>query len=562
MGSLSQLMIRILRTSDIDMPLNRRLFVGDKVRLDRGSVYWGQSGDSEGTVTGFLLNGSYGRLKVPYDASTQDEHIYQVRWENGHSNSYRPVDITLVKSILPQQWQVKVIGAGKDEWNEHICKWRTTGCTYGPWTSNGYLNETGLHSGEVYSDRKVLSIVEFYTHVLGIPEVSAITMSKYSPPLAVGVDPFDLSGGPVISMREGEWICTTVAKSWCNVGDLDVVMKVFSDGSVITDRMMVEGYTDRRLHYHEYKIAEGKQISIGARKFVGRYIKCRKDAPNAGSAKMGDVGTIKGMNASGSFEVVGFSQSPYSASPDFVNKYELLPHTYSPSSTVEPPPSEDHDYRVGDWIIILESRKNMNDVMRRRIGDVVQISGIKRTRGGEHIEVMFNNDGAWAWGTEWGHFRKALPHEIPETDPNMIKYRALDPYIKNGSYYSRLAEQRYPKGTIIRRLHSNGKSDTDLITIDAATTVNTYMIRSGDVDAGANRSYLYVNGKWAEIVSSSQSAPLDLDHFAPPESWRVGVSSELKLSSKREKKKLLEEAITEVPEVSVKIISKTQTKTI
>lgn len=95
----------------------------------------------------------------------------------------------------------------------------------------------------------------------------------------------------------------------------------------------------------------------------------------------------------------------------------------TPSSTLyTPPPTSTSDFKVGDWVVITESRENWNDDMATRVGKCVQITRTKSTlASGPAIE--FKNDGGWYWCYSKGHFRKAtsqeIAHELSKLSPGI-----------------------------------------------------------------------------------------------------------------------------------------------
>lgn len=69
------------------MPIDRKFKVGSRVRLRKDSKYWGQSGDSVGTVT---------RHRDSYD------HYYSVKWDNARTNCYRDRDLIYTSIIYSE----------------------------------------------------------------------------------------------------------------------------------------------------------------------------------------------------------------------------------------------------------------------------------------------------------------------------------------------------------------------------------------------------------------------------------------------------------------------------
>jgi len=65
------------------------------------------------------------------------------------------------------------------------------------------------------------------------------------------------------------------------------------------------------------------------------------------------------------------------------------------------------DFKRGDWVVITKSRQNWSRMMDRFVGKVVQITSINKN------QIDFVDCGIWGWCFKNGHFRKALPEEIP-----------------------------------------------------------------------------------------------------------------------------------------------------
>jgi len=102
-----------------------------------------------------------------------------------------------------------------------------------------------------------------------------------------------------------------------------------------------------------------------------------------------------------------------SVQPDFTaNKWEsiLLPSHFKPSTKEAYEAQEKWIPKVGDWVVITKSDTNWVDEMDDFVGKCVRISNIIIDD-----EVIFQGNGKWSWIYSDGHFRKALPHEIPRT---------------------------------------------------------------------------------------------------------------------------------------------------
>ncbi len=66
-------------------------------------------------------------------------------------------------------------------------------------------------------------------------------------------------------------------------------------------------------------------------------------------------------------------------------------------------------FKKGDWIVITHSKRNWSEIgMTPLVGEVVQITS---TQNGENTD--FKGGESYCWNFREGHFRKALPEEIP-----------------------------------------------------------------------------------------------------------------------------------------------------
>lgn len=109
-----------------------------------------------------------------------------------------------------------------------------------------------------------------------------------------------------------------------------------------------------------------------------------------------------------------------SVQPDFTaNKWEsiLLPSHFKPSTKEAYEAQEKWIPKVGDWVVITKSDTNWVDEMDDFVGKCVRISNIIIDD-----EVIFQGNGKWSWIYSDGHFRKALPHEIPIFDVVEVKH--------------------------------------------------------------------------------------------------------------------------------------------
>jgi len=81
-------------------------------------------------------------------------------------------------------------------------------------------------------------------------------------------------------------------------------------------------------------------------------------------------------------------------------------------------------FKVGDWVVIINSGKNWVSEMNKRTGKVVQLTNVV---GNDCIG--FADDGSWTWSYSDGHFRKATKAEILKataalTTPELLGYKA------------------------------------------------------------------------------------------------------------------------------------------
>ena len=67
-----------------------------------------------------------------------------------------------------------------------------------------------------------------------------------------------------------------------------------------------------------------------------------------------------------------------------------------------------------DWVIITESNNSFNEKMRLLVGKCVQLTSTNGS--GFYIE---EDGGMWSWQYNKNHFRKALPHEIPNQEEDL-----------------------------------------------------------------------------------------------------------------------------------------------
>lgn len=126
--------------------------------------------------------------------------------------------------------------------------------------------------------------------------------------------------------------------------------------------------------------------------------------------------------------------------------------------------------KVGDWIVILQGSYNWASEMDQYVGKCVQITKMSDSR------ARFKNDGNWSWIHSHGHFRKALPSEIPGQD-------LLEE-----------AKKRYPIGTQYKCAYGG---ETIWTVVEQRFT----LAESDVIHSQPGKGCLYHKGNWAEIVS-------------------------------------------------------------
>lgn len=72
--------------------------------------------------------------------------------------------------------------------------------------------------------------------------------------------------------------------------------------------------------------------------------------------------------------------------------------------------------KVGDWVTLIKSDENWAEKMNLLVGKTVLITNIN-TSSCSSIEFKERaSNGSWSWTLENRHYRKALPHEIPQEE--------------------------------------------------------------------------------------------------------------------------------------------------
>lgn len=82
---------------------------------------------------------------------------------------------------------------------------------------------------------------------------------------------------------------------------------------------------------------------------------------------------------------------------------------------IDKPVDMKEEYKIRDWVTITKSVDNWNDKMDNLAGKTVKITKVYKNSSG--FEIQFEGSYGFTWQSWNKHFRKALPHEIPNSKP-------------------------------------------------------------------------------------------------------------------------------------------------
>ena len=93
---------------------------------------------------------------------------------------------------------------------------------------------------------------------------------------------------------------------------------------------------------------------------------------------------------------------------DFYVSYDFIPST---KEEFDKQNQQEWIPQVGDWVVLQKSKDNWATKMNELVGKCVQITDINKTH---KTSIKFKEKDCYGWCLEDKHFRKALPHELPD----------------------------------------------------------------------------------------------------------------------------------------------------